>query len=55
MLMQNFGVTNEERYGMLWYFLGMTAVAYTQSPLPGRGMEKGVRVGEQRFSLASSL
>ena len=21
MLMQNFGVTNKERYGMLWYFL----------------------------------
>ena len=21
MLMQNFGVTNEEYYGMLWYFL----------------------------------
>ena len=21
MLMQNFGVTNEEHYGMLWYFL----------------------------------
>ena len=22
MLVQNFGVTNKERYGMLWYFLG---------------------------------
>ena len=21
MLMQNYGVTNKERYGMLWYFL----------------------------------
>ena len=56
MIMQNFGVTNKEHYGMLWYFLewsitkrkgrGMTALAHTQSPLPGRGMEKGIRVGE---------
>ena len=26
MLMQNFGVTNKERYGMLWYFLEWSIV-----------------------------
>ena len=27
MLMQNFGVTNKEYYGMLWYFLEWSNVA----------------------------
>ena len=26
MLMQNFGVTNKEHYGMLWYFLELSIV-----------------------------
>ena len=29
MLMQNFGVTNKEHYGMLWYFLEWSIVLLT--------------------------
>ena len=28
MVMQNFGVTNKEHYGMLWYFLERSIVQY---------------------------
>ena len=30
MLMQNFGVTNKEHYGMLWYFLEWSIVNSVQ-------------------------
>ena len=29
MLMQNFGVTNKEHYGMLWYFLEWSIASYS--------------------------
>ena len=36
--MQHFGVTNKERYGMLWYFLGgqlrLAHVKYDVCPQP---------------------
>ena len=35
MLMQNFGVTNEEHYGMLWYFWSGQWRAY----FPGQRLE----------------
>ena len=31
MLMQNFGVTNKECYGMLWYFLEWSVEGYARS------------------------
>ena len=31
-LMQNFGVTNKERYGMLWYFLEWSIVQMIRKP-----------------------
>ena len=32
MLVQNFGVTNEEHYGMLWYFLELLPVGKIYIP-----------------------
>ena len=31
MLMQNFGVTKKEHYGMLWYFLEWSIILFTKA------------------------
>jgi len=36
MLMQNFGVTNEEHCGMLWYFLELAIGKCTHEPFPAK-------------------
>ena len=36
MLMQNFGVTNKEHYGMLWYFLELAMGKCTHEPFPAK-------------------
>ena len=36
MLMQNFGVTNKEHYGMLWYFLELAIGKCTHEPFPAK-------------------
>ena len=40
MLMQNFGVTNKEHYGMLWYFLEWS-IAFPDTYLLNSGLAIG--------------